>query len=62
MAGDQTQALARIDAAIARIEAAVLPPRQAEADAALVARHADLRAAVAEALGELDAVIEAASA
>jgi hypothetical protein len=61
MAGEQTQALARIEAAIARIETAALRPRPTEPDAALVTRHADLRAAVAEALGELDAVIEAAS-
>ena len=63
MAGDQPHpALARIDAAIARIEAAILRPRGSAADDALAARHEALRAAVTEALGELDAVIESASA
>lgn len=63
MAGVQTHpALARIDAAIARIEAAALRPPEAPGNDAVIARHEALRAEVAEALGELDAVIEAASA
>ena len=63
MAGDHSHpALARIDAAIARIEAAALRPRESGTNDALAARHEALRTAVAEALDELEAVIEAASA
>lgn len=63
MAGDHSHpALARIDAAIARIEAATLRPRESAANDALAARHQALRTAVAETLGELDAVIERACA
>ncbi|HMO69178.1 MAG TPA: hypothetical protein PKD92_07050 [Novosphingobium sp.] len=63
MAGEQSHpALARIDAALARIEAAAVRPDESAANDALAARHEALRSAVATALGELDAVIEAASA
>ena len=52
-------ALARIEAAIARIEAAAAreqtPVAQAEGD--LPARHEALRAAVSQALGQLDGLI-----
>lgn len=48
-----TQALARIDAALARIESA---PRSA-GDPAMAARYAKLRQATEAAVGELDSLI-----
>jgi hypothetical protein len=48
-------ALARIDAAIARIETAAEAPRQA--DGALAARHEQLRSAASRTLRQLDALI-----
>jgi hypothetical protein len=47
--------LARIDAALARIEAAAA--RLPTADPGLAQRHARLRGVVADAIGELDALI-----
>lgn len=56
MDGDQAEtAIARIEAALARIEAAAARRRDAQAD--LAARHAALKAAVAETLGDLDDLI-----
>ncbi len=55
-------ALERIDAALARIEAAAArarPINEHPADEQLAARHAQLRAAVAESLRALDGLIEA---
>ncbi len=51
--GDQQQQLARIDAALARIEAAATHPRPDDA------AHARLRAAVGGALARLDMLITA---
>jgi len=52
-------ALARIDAAIVRLQAvAASPPAaSAPADGDLAARHQALRSAVAQALGQLDGLI-----
>ena len=56
MDGDQAEtAIARIEAALARIEAAAARRQHAQAD--LAARHAALKAAVAETLGDLDDMI-----
>ena len=56
MDGDQAEtAIARIEAALARIEAAAARRRDAQVD--LAARHAALKAAVAETLGDLDDLI-----
>ena len=55
-----SDALARIDAALARIESA-LPKRLAERDL-LATRHDDLRAEVTQALGDIDALIADATA
>lgn len=52
-------ALSRIDAALARIEAA-LPKRLAERDL-LATQHSALRGDVEQALGDLDALISDAS-
>ena len=54
-----TDALSRIDAALARIERA-LPKRLAERDLAAT-RHERLREEVEAALGDLDALIDDAS-
>lgn len=57
------QALTRIEAALARIEAAARAPRPAGTEAELAAlqgRHARLKAAVTESLEQLDALIEGA--
>ena len=52
-------ALARIDAAIARLEAAASrgPAASGHADGDLASRHQTLRAAVSQALGQLDGLI-----
>jgi hypothetical protein len=50
-----SRALARIDAALARIEA--LPPRGPVGDPEMAARYAKLRAAAEAAASELDALI-----
>lgn len=55
-----SDALSRIDAALARIEAA-LPKRLAERDL-ISAQHDALREEVTQALGDLDALISDASA
>ncbi len=64
MDGDRSkQAMARIDAALARIEGAAKAARSSgnTADlAALQAKHARLRGAVQESLGQLDQLIEGA--
>ena len=64
MSGDRTeQALARIGAALARIEAAAGTPRASQDDgeiAALRDRHAKLRAAVADSLAQLDTMLDGA--
>ncbi|HMT47969.1 MAG TPA: hypothetical protein PLL44_12705 [Novosphingobium sp.] len=64
MDGDPiSTALARIEAALARIEAvtrAPAAPSGAAELAALQARHDRLRAAVQDSLGQLDALIESA--
>lgn len=64
MNGDRTsRALARIDAALARIEAAPRPTGPApggEDMARLQARHDRLRAAVQDSLDQLDQLIEGA--
>jgi hypothetical protein len=49
------QALARIDAALARIESA--PRSKTSGDPALAARYAKLRSAAEAAVGELDTLI-----
>jgi hypothetical protein len=55
-------ALARIDAAIARLEAVAARPPVASGDAVsnLAARHQALRSAVTQALGQLDGLIAGA--
>lgn len=53
-----SESLARIDAALARIERAASAPRAAH-DPDLAARHERLRRATAAAIAELDAVIGA---
>lgn len=56
MDGDRTQrALLRIDKALTRLEAAAERPADNERD--LAARHARLRGAVTDALGQLDMLI-----
>jgi hypothetical protein len=63
MEGDRTdRALARIEAALTRIEGAARAPRTADGSeiAELQDRHDRLRAAVTHSLGELDALIEEA--
>ena len=59
MDGDRTQtALLRIDAALARLEAAASRPTSS-GDGDLTARHERLREAVTAALGQLDGLIAA---
>ncbi len=61
MEGDRIGgAVARIEAALARIETAAREPRSAPAgdDTGLAARHAALRQAVTHSLAQLDDVIE----
>ena len=56
MQGDDVHnAMTRIDAALARIEAAA--PRPSPADGDLAARHERLRSAASQALRQLDALI-----
>ena len=66
MDGDRSkQAMARIDAALARIEAASAATRGPASGpelAALQSKHERLRAAVQESLGQLDQLIEGAQA
>jgi hypothetical protein len=60
MDGNRTQrAVARIELALARIEAAARHPRSSSADPdpALAARHARLRDAVGRSLAQLDQLI-----
>jgi hypothetical protein len=57
MDGDRThRALLRIDAALARLEAAAQQPAPS-GDGDLAARHARLRGVVTEVLGRLDTLI-----
>jgi hypothetical protein len=61
MNGDRTEAaLARIDAALTRIESAAQTPRAVEPVGDLAARHARLKSAVAESLRQIDTLIEGA--
>ena len=64
MEGDRSkQAMARIDAALARIEGAAKAARGSDSSsdlAALQAKHERLRGAVQESLGQLDQLIEGA--
>ena len=66
MDGDRSkQAMARIDAALARIEAASAAARGPASGpelAALQSKHDRLRAVVQESLGQLDQLIEGAQA
>ncbi len=67
MSGDRnSRALARIEAALERIEAAARrgnsPVASSEELADLRTRHANLRAAVTDSLAELDQLIEGAQA
>ena len=52
-------ALARIEAAIARLEAVAsgAPPASSHGESELAARHKALRTAVSQALGQLDGLI-----
>jgi len=62
MDGDRSKhALARIEAALARIEVAARKPRSPADDGELAHlrdRHARLRLAVSDSLGQLDAMID----
>ncbi len=68
MSGDRTkQAMARIDGALARIEAAAARPRPAQAEAPapvsqLVEKHESLRETVTATLRDLDDLIAKAEA
>jgi len=61
MVGDQIeQALARVEAALDRLEAAARAPRPSDpaADPMLAERHERLRTAVSQSLRQLDGLIE----
>ena len=55
-------AIARIEAALSRLEGLVARPVAAPGDAGLAARHDALRTAVAHSLARLDTLIESAEA